>query len=85
MYLHILFSYITPYGGFDNIIVFHTLILTRSIIRFHILGPVGISAATDVDVSTEVDKRPGFFGHAILTITWQHPLGDVTTPHTHVL
>ena len=26
-------------------------------------------------VSTEVDKRPGFFGHAVLTVSWQHPPG----------
>ena len=49
------------------------------------VGPVGISAATNVTVSTEVDKRPGFFGHAILTITWEHPPGDMTTPHTIII
>ena len=51
-----------------KIIVF--LILSRSYI-----DPVSIGAPTDVAVSTEVDKRPGFFGHAVLTVSWQHPPG----------
>ena len=52
-----------------------------SSLSIHCIGPVGISPATDVSVSTKVDKRPGFFGHANLTITWQHPPGDRTGQH----
>ena len=38
-------------------------------------GEIVVRAPTNVQVEDEVDKRPGFFGHAVLTISWNEAEG----------
>ena len=40
-----------------------------------ITGGIVVRAPMDVQVEQEEDKRPGFFGHAVLTISWNHSEG----------
>ena len=40
-----------------------------------ITGEIVVRAPTNVQVEDEVDKRPGFFGHAVLTISWNDAEG----------
>ena len=55
--------------------------LFREVPRFHYLSPlitgnIMLKKPTDIElVEQKVDKRPGFFGHAVVTISWDHPQG----------
>jgi hypothetical protein len=38
-------------------------------------GVITVRAPKNLKAVSGVDKRPGFFGHAVLTISWNHPEG----------
>ena len=45
--------------------------------HMHALESISVKP-TDITVgSVRLDKRPGFFGHVFLTISWQHPPGMI--------